>query len=270
VAIVSLVWDEDIDLSGGAAAIAAATAGQQNAVTISTDDLLPQWPSYLVGVATADESPVVATDPGILTVLGHNRTYSLPLSSYTGVNPIKWLPGNGNYVQNGETLRASGNGGGSGAEQHCVVAYLDNPALPPWDVSSPPADAEIIRVEQTTAARVANQISGYTDICGRTTAFAGSQTKIASDPDTHVWIMSVEPSEPAGYSGTAIRSPSGDKMVFLPAPALGNPIYTPGTWLGGGLGLHCTAAAPYEVGGCGVGTTAGRPVLTLAVQWARK
>lgn len=262
----SIVHDEDLDLSGGAAAIAAALAAGNLGHTLSGTDqaVLPSRETRLMAILAADES---AADADGSVTIGLKRKIELPFEA-TGPGYVTRLlyPG-GMRLRPKETIDVVGRSTGAGAEHHTVVCLVDDPGLgPPFALKSPRGAKAYLAVAQPTGTLVAHTLSGFTDVCGRSAAYTGSQNKIPDSAKIQGVLHAITPLTSAGYNAVVIRSAGGQRQLVLPArgPPTGNCIrYDLVEMLGGGLAF--SADAPLELGGIGVGTTAQGALLEMAL-----
>jgi len=263
---------EDVNLSGGTAdtalGLAAGRRGPWTNVSGSTDLARGNLSKgqKVVGAIIAGET--VSQGGGSWTCAENPRSpYSLGSISSDSLDPAR-MWGINVPIPPGATL--GGNGlQGAGAEQSAVVLYISDPAYPdPWNWSGGNNWDEVIVVQPTTAARVANTISGHTDICGRNVAYTGAQTAIPSDPSTIIQVLGVVSNDVAGYSGACLVSP-GKANLMMPTAAT-HPTYYDMMSMFGAYPT-CNAASPFEIAGVGV-TTAAMTLsqLTLGINWGKR
>jgi len=267
--------NEDLDLNAAAGAVAASLAGGQLGCLLSgTDSIYANKPFRYLGYQYGDEESTLA-DADAYIGIGNKRRIWIGLED---VNEHGWSAGffpSPLLVANQELIDLIGKSTGGGAEQHSCVHFVDQPDRgTPWAIGSPYGAPTCIKVEQPTATMVANTISGFTDICGRTTAYSGSQRAISNTASITGVLYAITPINTVGYSGIAIRNPTQDKQLVL----LGNAGKVSGgvgatnsqtvrydfTQIFGG-GLAFRADEPLLLGGFGVGTTAQSAVLEMAL-----
>jgi hypothetical protein len=264
--------NEDVDLSGAAGAIAAAlAAGNKGHELNGTDQIQSSDPVKYLGFQYADEQSTLADADGYVAI-GNKRRFELPLEITNEFNCLESFFSVPLELASREGVDVVGRSTGGGAEQHSCIHFVDQPGLGPlWDVRPSGGGKTCILVAQVTAALVAQTISGFTDICGRTTAYVGGQNPIPSTPDIGVLLKAITPFHGAGYSGIALRHPEGARQLLL----MGNG----GSATGGvtalkaaqrydlerifGGGLFCQADKPIQLGAFGVGTTAQWALLEL-------
>ncbi|GAG96317.1 unnamed protein product, partial [marine sediment metagenome] len=158
-----------------------------------------------------------------------------------------------------------GNSTGAGAEQHAVSVILDSPSVSTFDFKPASHFDDILSVEMTTAACVANTQSGHTDITGRTTAYTSAQVAIPADPSIDVGIISIHPHPGAGYSGVGIEDPIGHANLDFPGSATKLSHYDLVEIFGG-----CPtrpANTPLNIYGYGVGAAASLAHVVMGVKW---
>lgn len=268
-----LLHNEDVDLNAGAGAIAASLAGGQKGCLLSgTDNIYNNKPFNYLGYQYGDEESTLADADGYISI-GNKRQIWIGLEDVTDQGWSQgWFP-TPLRVANQELIGVVGKSTGGAAEQHSCVHFVDQPELgAPFQIRQVGSGVTCIKVEQPTAALVANTISGFTDVCGRTTAYSGSQRAIPNTETISGILYAVTPINTAGYSGIAIRTPNQDRQLIL----LGNagrvsggvgatntqpPRYDLTAIFGGGLAFN--ASEPLMVGAFGVNTTAQAVVLEM-------
>lgn len=264
--------NEDIDLSGGAGAIAAAlAAGNLGHELNGTDGIMCPRPINYLGFVYADEQSAAADADGNVTI-GNKRAFEIPLEVTDPHNQMKtWFPSPLKLASR-ENVAVTGRSTGAGAEQHSCIHYVDDPGLgPAWEIKPVGSGQTSLLVAQVTAALVAQTISGFTDICGRTTAYVGGQRTIPNTPNIGIVLHAITPFHGAGYSGICIRHPQGTRQICLMGQggaATGGVTALKGakrydfTKMFGG-GLYCKADQPFQLGAFGVGTTAQWALLEM-------
>lgn len=263
--------NEDVDLSGAAGAIAAALAGGNKGHELNgTDGIQFTNEIEYLGFVYADEGAVDAD--GNVTI-GRKRAYEIPLELSDGSRVHEAIFPSGIKLATRENIAVTGRSSGAGAEQHSCIHYVRQPGLGENFQISNQNDDIIIRVAALTAALVAQTISGFTDICGRTVAYVGGQDAIPNNSQIKIQLHALTPFHSAGYSGIAIRTPKSSRQVLF----MGNGgAATIGTTAGSiprrydmhkifGGALACDAQNPLQIGGWGVGTTAQWALLELGL-----
>ena len=269
-----LLHNEDLDLNAAAGAIAASLAGGQKGCLLQgLDSLYNNRPFNYLGYQYGDEESTLADADGYIAI-GNKRRIWLGLED---VNVHGWSQGWFPVplrVANQELIDVVAKSTGGAAEQHSCVHFVDQPDLGrPWAIAAP-GGATSIKVEQPTAALVAATVSGFTDICGRTTAYSGGQRAIPNTETITGVLYAITPINTAGYSGIAIRNPTQDRQLIL----LGNAGRVTGgvgatntqavrydltAMFGGGLAFN--ASEPLLLGAFGVNTTAQAAVLEMTL-----
>jgi hypothetical protein len=265
--------NEDLDLNAAAGAVAASLAGGQKGCLLSgADTLYNNKPSNYLGYQYGDEESTLADADGYIAI-GNKRRIWIGLEDVTDQGWSQgWFP-TPLRLANQENIDVIGKSTGGGAEQHTCIHFMDQPELgAPWNIRAPGGGVTCIKMEQPTATLVANTVSGFTDICGRTTAYSGSQRSIPNTETISGILYAVTPINSAGYSGIAIRNPTQERQLIL----MGNagrvsggvgatntqPMRYDFTQIFGG-GLAFNASEPLLLGGFGVGTTAQAAVLEI-------
>lgn len=270
----TFLFNEDVDLSGGAGAVAAALLGGEIGHELNgTDQILCPSPLTLMGLQYADEQSTVADADGYLAI-GNKRRIELPLEITDFHNCQQaWFPSPIKLASR-EGIDLVGRSTGGGAEQHSCILFVDQPDLgEPWAVRAPGGGDITQIVALVSSALVAQTQSGFADICGRTTAFVGGQRSIPNRPDIGVNLLAATLFAGAGYSGCTFRHPKSNRQLALMAngglatagiaAAVGPTAqrYDFVEMFGGGL--FCSADKPITMGGFGVGTTAVQALLEL-------
>ena len=261
------LWNEDIDLTGGSAAITAAlAAGIRGGFGLVGTDTI-RAPSgagqRIVGVISGTET--AAIELATLTIAGTARphdfggTYVAPLHVFQDYGLNIPLPSEAIMAWEGYDHAA--------ACQEFASIIIDDPSMPdPWGITKNPRFDETLNVNITTPARVAVTQSGHTDICGRTTAYTGGQAQIPNDPTIDIYVLKIVSRDAAGYSGIGLEAPGHEANLDFPTMATVDTVYDMDEIFGGAL--HCTAARPFNVYGFGVGAaTQTLSSLTLGVKW---
>lgn len=270
----SLLFNEDIDLSTAAGAVAAALkGGELGHELVGSDQIVCPRPVRVLGFAYGDEQSTVADADGALTV-GNKRPYELPLE-ITGLhNDLKrWFPAPLQLASR-EGINLTGRSTGAGAEQHSCAIYVSDPGLgDPWKIRAPGGGDITALVALASAALTAATQSGFVDICGRTNAFVGGQNLIPNKKSVGVNLLAATLFCGAGYSGVTFRAPKGNRQLSLLANS-GLATAGVGAAVGPtaqrydfveafGGGLFCDSSEPIEMGGFGVGTTPVQALLEL-------
>jgi hypothetical protein len=265
--------NEDLDSSGGAGALAASLAGGQRGCLLSGNDTLyNNKPANYLGYQYGDEESTLADADGYIAI-GNKRRIWLGLEDVTDQGWTQgWFP-TPLRLANQETIDVVAKSTGGGAEQHSCVHFMDQPELgAPWAIRPVGGGVTCIKVEQPTGTLVAATMSGFTDICGRTTAYSGSQRSIPNTETISGILYAVTPINNAGYSGVVIRNPTQERNLVLMGSAgrvaggVGatntQPMRYDLTQIFGG-GLAFNASEPLLLGGFGVSTTAQTAVLEI-------
>ena len=261
-------WVEDIDLSGGPAAIECSLNHYAGYTAGGTADEIRSTPGpgkRIVRIMTADETPLTAAAFGDIAIDGRRGgDISLPLSSPDGPGEML-LPSPGIPWPPNTDINCLGNASGVGAEQHTVVLRVFNPnANSEFRHAPPPPDAEVCIYEMPTDANTADTLDNPVDICGRSNAFTNGQTALPDDPRVEIWLHAIRAIVPAGQSGIFLLPPGREHAYIYPAPALANVRWDFVQEFGNPF--YCNAAAPVLVGGYGTTTTAIPLVLEMSVK----
>ncbi len=256
--LMEILWQEDINLAASGAVALELAAGRRGPWTESTADLA--FSPDISGCAIKALhcwSETGSAGLGTFTIAENPRSpWDVALFDADLENFHYWFPGNGLKIPNRATLGYNGPINVGAAENECA-AWIDVPgydngmnfsAGEDWD--------DIIMVRPTSAARVAETASGFTDLCGRGVAYTGAQPAIANDPNISVQILDIYPEDAAGYMGPIIETPTCH-LSFLGIPTQ-NVHYS----MFDIFGAYPTfpASNPIRVGGVGVGAA----VLTLS------
>lgn len=266
------VWthNEDIDTSGGAAAVAAALIGGERGHTlVGTDQIkVPSGGVRYLGFQSTDETIATLDADGYFTI-GAKRRFDIPFNAaQCDITTEAWFPG-GMLCNAEDLIDYVGRSSGAGAEQHTLTHFVDQPSIgEPWTIRSPVGASCYLTVELVSAALVAQTASGWTDICGRTTAYPNAQAKIPNDKNIGVCLYAITPILTAGYSAIGLRTPSESRNLMFVGDAAGTAVGKAKridlTQVFGG-GLYCTADRPIMFGGLGVGTTAVGALAEIAI-----
>ncbi len=266
------LFNEDIDLTGGSAAVAAAlAAGIRGGFTVDGDSVIAPVSDnmHIVGVLSGTET--AAIEGGTLTVTGMARplslggTYVVPLHVFRQLG--LWIP-----IGSGADIDFLGYDHAAAAQEFCSV-IVDDPNMPdPWGITPYQSlqsllgeDGTTISVGIASAARVAATQSGHTDICGRTTAYTDGQAAIANDASIDIYVLDVYVREAAGYSGVGLEAPGNQANLDFPTLATVDSHYNMKEMFGGAL--RCTGQRPFSIYGYGVGAGAiAETVLVLGVK----
>lgn len=257
--------DEDLDTSGAAGALAAALAAGQLGFKLSgTDTLKIPRPVDYLGFIYMDETATPDADGKV--VIGNKRAYEIPFDAMDPNGLTQFWAGKPIRMASDETIDVTARSSGAGAEHHICAHYVSDPGLgEPWKTGN--LEGEIsLAVQQVTGTLVAHTISGFTDICGRDVAYAGSQNKIPKSSDIKLKVYAITPLLGAGYSAVALRDPKGVRQLLFPGAS-------PTTDQAKrydlvkmfGAPLECDAQNPFELGGIGVSTTAQSALIEMVL-----
>lgn len=261
-----IAWMEDIDLSGGPAAIAANLNQFSGYPLNGTDAILAvRDPGlFIKRIMTADETPLTAAAFGDLALATRRGgDISLPLSTPDGPGVLE-LPGQGIPLPPAEQMDVLGNASGAGAEQHAVVVRIWNPNHSSDFVHrNPPANAEVCIYEMPTDANTASTIDNFVDVCGRSNAYTNGQTALPDDAQVQIYVHAIRAIVPAGQTGIALAMPGQNHAYIYPAPALSNVRFDFVKEFG--APFYCTGARPLQVASFGTATTLIPLVLEMSV-----
>lgn len=268
------LFNEDLDLSGGAGAVAAALkGGELGHELVGTDQIVCPRAVSMIGFEYGDEQSTVADADGYLAV-GNKRRFELPLEITDLFNTFKFWAPSPVKLASREGVDLVGRSTGGGAEQHSAVIFVDDPGVgEPWAIRAPGGGDTTALVALVSAALVAQTQSGFVDITGRTNAYVGGQRLIPNRPSIGVNLLAATLFCGAGYSGVTFRHPSGNRQLALMAnsglatagvsAAVGATAQRYDFVEAFGGGLFCAADKPIEMGGFGVSTTAVQALLEL-------
>jgi len=267
----TIEWLEDIDLSGGSAAVALGlTAGRRGPWTQSTVDLAraPFRDDLKIKHMWA-VNETVCNSGCSFSVTGNPRSpyHIFPINLGTTIVPTQKRYNINIPITSGAILGFNGFDGG-GAEQSAGVVMIDDPGYPdPWNLKAPDSSYdEVLVVRPTTAARVLNTISGHTDICGRAVAYTDGQSAIPASAKTTIDVLHVQSNDVAGYSGACLESPGKANLMLPCAATMGESWFMADIF--DGQVPSCTADAPFNIAGVGVTTaTMTLSALTLGVNY---
>lgn len=261
--IFSIEFLEEINLSGGSAAVAlgliGGALGPWTRTGVDTAVGPPGDMNRIVGAIAAVET--ASASAGSFTVSENTRSpYAIGAVSGDSLAPAQmWglnikIPDKATIAYNGMA--------GAGAEQNAGVVFVEKPEMEdPWNFSSGSAWDEVISVRPTTQARVLDTISGHTDICGRTTAYTDGQTPIPPSRAITVQVIKIISNDVAGYSGPVLVRPGVANLCF-PTAATHSTEYDMMEIFG--AYPTCTADDPFDIAGVGV-TTAAMTLSTLVL-----
>jgi hypothetical protein len=255
-------WLEDIDLNAGAAALAAIPVTAQHHVTLSGTDTIiaPEHETLLWGIMTADETPPT-TDAGLLTISGYTSPFRLPVVR-AGVGVGIRMFEEPIVIPPGASLSVTGNGSGSGAEEHAVILIVENPEANPWPIAAIPKGAFPHPVEMVTDAPTAYTVAPV-EYSGRSNAYENSQEILPDLDDIGVYLNRVQPELTAGYTLVVIEDSRLEKHLMFPcASTYDEPIYL-SDFIGGPL--MCPANACHRIGVSGVSTATQQLYLDLYI-----
>lgn len=264
----TIEWLEDLDLSGGTAAVALGLpAGQRGPWVQKTVDLAegPSGDGAILRGYWAVNETVNNSGADFTVAENHRSPYEIGSLDTTVTCPVQMQLGMNIPLPPRATLGHNGFDG-TGAEQNAGVMLIEDPRFPdPWRFSGANAWDEVIVVNPTTAARVADTLSGHTDICGRTTAYTGGQAAIPSSAGTTIQVLQVVSNDVAGYSGVALER-QGIANLCFPTVATVPTTYNMMEMFG--AYPTCPADDPFNI--CGVGVTTATNTLsqlTLGINW---
>jgi len=268
----TIEWLEDIDLSGGSAAVALGLAGGRNGpYTASGTDIavLPNHEGMRIKHLWAVNETVCNSGASFTATMVPRGNYELfPINLGTTIVGTQRAYNVNIPVPAGCNLAHLGFDGG-GAEQSAGVVMMDDPEFPdPWNLKTPDTSYdEVIFVRPTTGARVLNQIAGHTDICGRAIAYTDAQEPIPASEKITIDVLHVQSNDVAGYSGPILVSPGKANLCLPCAATMGENWYL--HELFDGMVPSCTGAKPFDIAGIGV-TTATMTLsgLTLGINYS--
>ena len=264
------LWHEDVATNAGIAVIQAALAAGNRGHDLATVDniLAPQRETRIAFVLTADETPVTAAASGYVTCTGRDRAFQLPLVGADGTPGFKDFRSCGGLrVPKGATLACFGNASGAGAEQHSVALWVDDPGFAGFPTG--PAGKSIINVTMATAALTTATISGFTDACGRTTAYTNAIRAIPDSKNIRCCLRRIGGIAAAGYGSLCIRNPAQDANLVFPLVATFPTYYDIGALMGvPGGGLLFNADEPLLIGGIGSGANAITAAMEIGLDGA--
>lgn len=198
--VVTIGWNEDIDLNAGAAAIAA-LKGQDHLRTLSgTDAIVINNPGGVIlnKIMAADEASTVTIGGGYVARNDKSRKYRFGKmlgspSEYT----LSSNGGLGDVLPKDVQLDCLGNGSGSGAEQHSVLIDVIRPDIAPVPKAAWGSWTREVVLGVKTGTLTADTVSGYTAIL---TNFEDSEQSFGTDPGRKYALISITPSPGgAGY-----------------------------------------------------------------------
>lgn len=262
-------WVEDIDLSGGPAAIEANLNLFSGYTSPAADQInaVRQKGLRLMRIMAADETPYTAAQFGDIALATRRQgDISLPLSTPDGPGILTLGP-TGIPLPPYEQMDVLGNASGVGAEQHCVVARILNPNQDSnFTVRQAPTgdDIEFDVYEMPTDANTADTIDNFVDITGRLNAYTNGQTALPDDQRVEVWLHAVRFVAPAGQSGIALAMPSQDHVYIYCAPSVANVRVDLEREFGGAL--YCQGDSPINIASVGTATTLIPTVLEMSVK----
>lgn len=266
------LFHEDLDLSGGSAAVAAALkAGIRGQFKLSgTDTILApnHREMFICGILSGNET---APNTGGLLEVAENARGEYVTGNIDALLRIHRQLGLMIPIPPKATITWKGPDG-AGAEQNVCSVIIEDPEMEDvWDITEyeRPADLdidEVIVVEIVTAARVLQTQSGHVDICGRDTAYVDGTTPISELPHD-LYVLEIESMDVAGYSGFGLESPGGEANLDFPCVATYPEVYDMKEIFGGAL--HCKADLPFNLYGYGVTTATGTARVTIGIKWVK-
>lgn len=217
--VVTVGWDEDIDLVGGAAAIAA-MKGQDHLRGLSgTDDIKVNNPGgvFLKRIRWVDES-----GSGVGGYIGrHDKSRKYRFGKRAIVDPLAAEvefdshDGGGEYIPQNTILSCIGNVTGV-AEQHAVLMDWIVPDIPAVETVPWGSWKREIHLGVKTGTLVANTVSGFTDIINN---FEDSEQAFGEDAEAEFCLISVTPS-PGGAGYGVLGVAHNNRIVHRLFPAL--------------------------------------------------
>lgn len=231
--IETYAWAEDLDLSGGAGALAAMKGSVYDGLYAGLDDIRTRkgfGTPYLLGIMGIDESG--GGSGGYLKVDGRTRAIRFGKLSQTADNEY-WLMSfldNPIALPEGNKISCYGNASGAGAEQHAViivVAYPDlerHPMMKPNSIEGP--------FGLKTGTRIADTFGPKTsDLLGDNLDFEDSEESLSQDPDLRYCLHGLV--NGPGLADTSVvgiryqRMAGGipDLELYVPASMAGSEVY---------------------------------------------
>lgn len=264
----TIEWLEDVDLSGGTAAVALGlVAGQRGPWVQKTVDLAegPSGDGAKIRGYWACNETVQNSGADFTVAENHRSPYEIGAIDTTITSPLTMQLGCNIPIPPRATLGHNGFDG-TGAEQSAGVMLIEDPRFPdPWRFSAANDWDEVIIVNPTTNARVLDTISGHVDICGRTNAYTGAQAAIPSSSKTTIQVIHVTSNDVAGYSGACLERQGMANLMF-PTVATTPTNYSMFDMFG--AYPTCPADDPFNIAGVGVTTAAMTlSALTLGINW---
>ena len=263
------LFNEDIDMTGGSAAVAAAlAAGVRGGFVVDGDSILAPKSDDLEIRAIISGTETAAIEGGTLTIAGNPQS---PVSlGGTYVVPLHVFRDFGLHIPVGSRADIDflGYDHAAQCQEFASVIMFDGETGDPWNITEKPSFEQTLVVSVVSAARVADTQSGDADICGRDQAYADGQPQIPDRKGIDIYVRKVIVREGAGYSGVGLRSPGVNKEevcnLDFPCLATVTEVYDIEKMFGGAF--HCTADEPFDLYGFGVGANAvGEVTLVLGV-----
>jgi len=256
----SVGWVEDIDLSGGAAAIATILQ-QKPDFRSGTDDLKLPYDCYLKRLLYADETvgstgAIITTDKPLMgnkaTIWRENK---IPVGDNTII--VEEWPGLGQLLPKGSVLSCTGAASGSGAEQHAAILHMHSPHFKPPMPLGNPLDPGGLFIDYglLTGTLVAATLTGENDILAHIANYQDSEPGFGVNPQDRYTVYGlVNGPGGAGYGVCGLMHPSRQFYMLWPAVfasavmAYECPLDQPWAFTGG----YCEGP---RLVGAGVGTT---------------
>jgi len=256
-------WLEDANTSGGAAALAAIPVTEQHGIKLSGADtiVLPEHPTWLRGIEVSDETPPT-TDAGYISVSGRTSPIRLPVVPAGQGFGRRWFR-NPIPLPAGGTLDCLANGSGAGAEEHGVIAFLEDPAAPAWPATSVPADAFAHPVEMVTDAPAAAYRATTVEYSGRTNAYEDSAEILPDLDGIGVYLDAIQAELTAGYTLLVVEDNSYQNYLMFPCASTYDRKVHLSDYIGGAL--YSGARDCHLVGVSGVTTATQQLYLDLYV-----
>lgn len=216
--VVTIGWNEDIDLVGGAAAIAA-MKGQDHLRGLSgADDIKVNKPGglFLKRIRWVDESG--SGEGGFVGRNDKSRKYRFGKKVIVDSDPAEIVfdshGGGGEYIPQNTLLSCFGNSTAV-AEQHAVLLDCIMPDIPAVETVPWGSWKREIHLGVKTGTLVAATVTGFTDILNN---FEDAEQAFGEDPDAEFCLISVTPS-PGGAGYGVLGVVHNNRIVHRLFPA---------------------------------------------------
>lgn len=268
--IVSALFNEDKDSSGGAQALAAAL-NQVGGLTLFDADTI-QLPNSdgmsIVGITTVHEALTSPAGLGFLHLPGKmgERKYRIderhPVVGNAPLFARDTFPPGQFPVPAGQKMKYTAPDIGAAAEQHACIVDFFHPGLP--DIPTlgvSPCPKGIIKVGMKTGTCVVSSISGLSSIQGDIVAYEDSEIQLPTDKNSLFALLKL-----GGYPTLVnmivmgVRSPDGLSDRLIPA-VLG----TLGMGVDFDIGWVYSGDSAPKLVGCGAVTTSTEGQLTIGL-----